>query len=335
MDVESLLVPVSPDDPAGPDLSYSDERGEIERMFERSARESLDDNDWRTATELICAQALLTKDMWLGVYLARAGAKLGDLQLVSNGCALLAGLVERYWGALHPSLDEYGVEGRKAPCESLVRIAEFLGPLKRAELVTHPRLGSFTGDDFVRYLQDGEAAEGYGQFRAAVADTPINELEACTELLRNIAGSLSRVDAVLSAEASAADQTGTNFEPAYEAIDAILAGIAPFVAQPAVDADQSTPDDAANLATTSHADVSTHSKQINSREDVARALDGVIDYYTRHEPSSPISEGLRRIKGWIAMDFMAILRDISPSGVPDAERVLRVRIEEAGGSDMM
>ena len=335
MDIEPLLAPVGIDDPSGPDLAYSAERGEIERMFERAARENVDDADWRTTAETILAQGMQTKDLWLAVYLARIGAKSNDLTLVDDGCAWLAGLVERYWDSVHPTLEEYGIAGRKAPCESLVRIGEFLGPLKRVEVIAHARLGSFSGEDFTRFRREGEAAVGYGQFRAAIADTPVDQLESVTEQLRAIANALMRVDAVVSEQAATANQTGTNFEPAYETIDAIVDAIAPFISQ-AVASDHSAAPAPAEVSPPA-AGVAGKSalKPIDSREDVARALDSVIDYYTRREPSSPIPEALRRIKGWIAMDFMAILRDISPSGVPDAERVLRVRIEESDRSDLM
>ncbi len=75
--------------------------------------------------------------------------------------------------------------------------------------------------------------------------------------------------------------------------------------------------------------------RIQSREDVARALDAVIDYYGRVEPSSPIPVALGRVKGWITMDFMAILADIAPGSVSDATAVLRARAEAEASADLM
>jgi hypothetical protein len=37
---------------------------------------------------------------------------------------------------------------------------------------------------------------------------------------------------------------------------------------------------------------------------------------------------LSRVKGWVNMDFMSILNDISPSGIDDARRVLTARRDE-------
>jgi type VI secretion system protein ImpA len=61
---------------------------------------------------------------------------------------------------------------------------------------------------------------------------------------------------------------------------------------------------------------------IESRADVIRAIEAIIGYYSRHEPGSPIPLVLDRAKGWVNMDFLAILNDINPSGAEDAKRVL-------------
>ena len=61
--------------------------------------------------------------------------------------------------------------------------------------------------------------------------------------------------------------------------------------------------------------------QINSPDDVIRAIDKITDYYARHEPSSPVPLLLKRAKGLISKDFMEILRDLAPDGVGQAENI--------------
>src|SRR5580698_428179 len=158
MDLEELLAPVAEDDPTGPDLAYDAERGTIEQAFESSV--SIDTSgeatvaaeiDWRPVISLIEQQSTRTKDVWLAVYLCRAGARSGQLALIETGAQYLAGLLEQYWEKVHPQLDEYGFQGRKGPCESLAQRGEFLAPLGRTPLLEHPRLGRFSGDDFERF----------------------------------------------------------------------------------------------------------------------------------------------------------------------------------------
>ena len=319
MDVAAFLTPVSADASAGPDLSYDSGRQAIEQAFEGAA----DEVEWDHTVSLIEAQAGQTRDVWLAVYLARAGARSGDLATVEAAMRLLAGLFEDFWEDAHPTIEEYGIEGRKGACESLVRIGEFLAPLRRVPLVEHPRLGSYTGQDFERYLDEGASAEGYGQFRAALADTPVEQIADITDRFRRIEAALQRADAVLSEQAEKVGQTGTNFRPTYEAIEGIVHALTPFVSQGVAAETGSETSVMPGPSTMAPG-------RLQSREDVARTLDLVIDYYGRVEPSSPIPVALGRIKGWITMDFVSILADIAPGSVAEATAVLRARVDESG-----
>ena len=119
MDLETLLAPVSEESPAGEDLSYDGERQLIEQAFDVPADDP-EQPDWRDTIKLIAAQSERTKDVWLAIYLARAGARQGRLETIEAGCQMLAGLFERYWDSVHPTLDELGFQGRKGP----LRIAD-------------------------------------------------------------------------------------------------------------------------------------------------------------------------------------------------------------------
>ncbi|OWK30955.1 ImpA family type VI secretion system protein [Sphingomonas mucosissima] len=326
IDHEALLAPVSEDEPAGPDLTYDPGREAIEQAFAASGEEA----DWDATAGLIINQAARTRDLWLAVYLARAGARGGRLEVVEDGLALLAGYLEQFWGSVHPTLEEYGVEGRKGACESLVRIGEFLAHLRRVPLVEHPRLGRYSGADFELYSAEGASAEGYGQFRAALADTPVDQIEAQVARLDRLRTLVARTDAVLSEQAALAGQTGTNFTSTYEAIDALLAAVRSFAAVEEPVAAVAEIGSGAVVAKSAGI-----SGRIESRGDVARALDAVIEYYGRAEPSSPVPVALGRIKGWITMDFMSILEDIAPGSRSEASSVLRSRAESGSGSDLM
>lgn len=330
LDLQVLLAPVSPDMPAGPDLSYDPARQLIEQAFDTPAEEV----DWNETIGAITAQAVRTRDLWLAVYLARAGARAGRLEVVEDGIGLLAGYLELFWESAHPTVEEYGIEGRKGACESLVRIGEFLAPLRRVPLVVHPRLGAFNGADFERYAAEGAAAEGYGQFRAAVADTPVDRVAEQLGRIAYISEAIVRSDAVLSEQAGRRGQTGTNFAATYGTLDAIADALRPHVTQePAIVEDSAGPTLTAVSARPGTGAVA--GGRIENREDVARALDAVIEYYGRVEPSSPIPVAIGRVKGWIAMDFVSILNDIAPGSINEALNVLRSKGEENGSADLM
>jgi type VI secretion system protein ImpA len=324
MDLETLLAPVSDESPAGEDLSYDAERQQIEQPFDVPA-DADEQPDWRETIRLIVAQSERTKDVWLAVYLARAGARQGQLETIDLGCQMLAGLFERYWDSVHPTLDELGFQGRKGPCESLTKIGEFLGPLKRTILISHPRLGNYSGADLERFATEGESADGYGMFRAAVAEAEQADLQAAIDRLDSIRDGIRRADTVLTANAEG--DTGTNFQTTYEAIEAIRGALAPYagITVEATEAGGES-DGYAPLGDTGGGGARIGGR-VGSREDVVTALDAVADYYRSREPGSPILALIQRARGWVNMDFMSVLEDIAPESSTEAKRVLWSKAE--------
>lgn len=325
VDLETLLAPVSEASPAGEDLSYDPERVEIEQAFERpvsmdttGAEVAPTDVDWRKIIGLIEGQSARTKDIWLAVYLCRAGALASDLDRTLAGAEYLAGLCERFWETMHPTLEEYGFQGRKGPCESLAAFAEFLGPLKRMALLEHPRLGRFSGLDFERFRTGGEAEDGYGVFRGVLSETPDEVLVAVGEKLDAIGLAIKRVDAILVANAQG--ETGANFQPTYAALADLKRAVLSFAANPPAE-------DAAATAVTAAVGEQAFVGQslsgaVNSREDVIKALDAIGDYYRRKEPTSPVPVVLKRVREWVNQDFLSVLADIAPGSLDEARRVL-------------
>jgi len=325
MDLEELLAPVSDEAPAGPDLAYDAERGTIEQAFESSV--SIDTSgeatagaeiDWRPIISQIEQQSTRTKDVWLAVYLCRGGARSGQLALVETGAQYLAGLLERYWDTVHPQLEEYGFQGRKGPCESLARRGEFLGPLERTPLLVHPRLGRFSGADFERFRAGAETADGYGLFRAALADTPEENLTEIVARLDGIAAAIKRADAVLTANAEG--DTAANFQPTYDLLNQMKKAVRSFTSTPA----EAEPDDgpAAVAGPAAVGEGPRIAGRVESREDVIKALDAIADYYRRREPASPVPVALQRAREWVNLDFLSLIEDIAPSALEEAKRVL-------------
>jgi type VI secretion system protein ImpA len=319
-ELEDLMQPVSADAVAGPDLAYDPKRQEIEAAFEAARladRGEGEAPDWPAIIRLIKDQAKLTKDATLAVYLARAGARAQRLADVALGCAFLAGMFETWWDQIHPSLQEYGFQGRKGACESLASIGDFLGPLRRVVLVSHARLGQFTAEQVEAFATHGDSAENVGMFRAAVAEIDKAEIEASLSAIEEIRGAITRVDTVLTAKAEG--DTATNFAATYEALDSIRNSVvaATGVGAPAPAAADSGQGDSAQAPQAAGMKAS-----IESRADVIRAIEAIVDYYSRHEPGSPIPLVLDRAKAWGNMDFLSILNDINPSGAEDAKRVL-------------
>lgn len=334
LDIASLVAPLSDEAPSGPDLSYDDERIEIESAFERSI--SVDDTsddgegpDWSGTIRLITAQAERTRDLWLPIYLMRAAAQGKRFELLVDAAQLLAALVEERWDDLHPQLDEYGFIGRKTPCESLTRPGDFLRPLARVPLLEHPRLGRYSGEDLQRFAEQGASADGYGMFRALIDATEEGELRALLERFDLLRDSIRRVDTVMTEKA--VGDTATNYAPTYEVLDGIRKSLASLLPDSgaeeaggsAGDEDWGGGDWGDSAAPSGGPSGPAFSGSIRNRDDVIRAIDAICAYYAACEPSSPVPIVLQRAREWTKLDFMQVLEDIAPGSVEDAARVLR------------
>ncbi len=327
LDLDQLLAPVSEDEPSGPDLAYDSGRQEIEQAFETSisidssgAEAQASDVDWRRIIDSIATQSAQTKDVWLAVYLCRAGALSGNLETVEIGAKYLAGLLETYWPSVHPQLEEYGFQGRKGPCDSLAGLPQFINPLRRLKVLKHPRLGEYSGEDFERFRANGEDEDGYGMFRAALEDVGQDGLDEIAARLDAILDGVKRADLVLTSNAD--DGGATNFQPTYDALAQLKRAVLAFGSTPV--AEEPEDEEAASGAAPERSGGKL-SGRVENREDVARALEAIADYYRRKEPTHPMLMLLQRANDWITMSFIGILEDIAPSGLDEARNVLQSR----------
>jgi type VI secretion system protein ImpA len=70
---------------------------------------------------------------------------------------------------------------------------------------------------------------------------------------------------------------------------------------------------------------------INNRRDVERALDQIIAFYERTEPSSPIPHLARRMRRMVPMDFVELMAEIAPSGMKEFKSVAGMGEDKPGG----
>jgi type VI secretion system protein ImpA len=66
---------------------------------------------------------------------------------------------------------------------------------------------------------------------------------------------------------------------------------------------------------------------IKSREDAIRALDAVIAFFRKNEPSSPVPMFAERARRLVSKDFLEVLTDIAPDGLNQAKLIGGIRDE--------
>src|ERR1700761_165674 len=121
LDPAALFAPIHESSPCGADLLFSADFDVIQHA-RRFDDPSLDQGEWVTeikeadwplvierCTALLQTQ---TKDLRLAVWLTEALAIQEGLPGLTDGYALLAGLVERYWDTVHPLPESDDIEYR-------------------------------------------------------------------------------------------------------------------------------------------------------------------------------------------------------------------------------
>ena len=83
-------------------------------------------------------------------------------------------------------------------------------------------------------------------------------------------------------------------------------------------------DEGNNETTATEAGVIIKSTGIDNRADVLQALEKICEYYSKYEPSSPVPILVERTKKLVTMDFMSIMKELSPEGVKQVELIAGV-----------
>src|SRR5688572_28000844 len=101
---ERLLESVKPDEPCGPNLEYDAAFTELERIAKGRAEQQIgttvteaEEPNWKEVAEKGAKLLESTKDLRVGVHLAKALLRTGGFAGARDGLAILAGMVQKYW----------------------------------------------------------------------------------------------------------------------------------------------------------------------------------------------------------------------------------------------
>jgi type VI secretion system protein ImpA len=111
--------------------------------------------------------------------------------------------------------------------------------------------------------------------------------------------------------------------PELDAVAQTLGRMQEVLAPHAIDVPESASIEAGSTAAsvTNGTDVGS----VSSRQDVMRALDAVMTYYVRSEPSSVVPIVVERAKRLVSMSFLDALADVAPDVVDPVKQALGLR----------
>lgn len=181
IDIESLLYPISEDQPSGENQQYTGLYDEIrearradEELVQGDWKRELKSADWREVLRLTTeALTAKTKDLQIGAWLTEAIIKLHGFYGLRDGLLLMRRLHEEFWDTVYPEEDEGDLEARANALSWLDRAAALA--IKETP-ITHSSKGAYS---YFRYEEsksfdvpenlealDSDAAERASQAKA-------------------------------------------------------------------------------------------------------------------------------------------------------------------------
>jgi type VI secretion system protein ImpA len=327
IDLVALLAPISDALPCGPDLEYDADfmamqaagEGKPERQYGETLIPA-EGPDWPALHRQAMGLAERTRDLRVAVWLTRSGARTAGLSCAVRGLQLVQGLLERYWGSVHPVLDASDANDPTARLNALATLVHLSGALAdlRAATLT-PTRGSLTVRDIELGLSKAEALPGESvPTESGALDGVRGALMQHPELAEALQAGLAAAEAIAQAVDS---QLGMGVGPDFAPLVRLMQVVA-LAGQRASGTD--TVADVGGVGVggnVARGGVVSVPGQIGTREDAIVALDRVCDWIERNEPSNPAPLLIRRAQRLMSKSFLDIIRDLMPEGIDTVEKL--------------
>lgn len=331
MDVELLLQSRGEDTPSGEDLEYDPTFTELEIAAqpgeERQAGNEIlaaEEPDYKEVARLALAVLERSHDLRAAIYLAEAQLRLGGFPGFAEATSYIRQCLATHWDTCHPQLDADDDNDPTMRVNAVLMLADpnrILRGVRKAPLTQSRMFGSLSLRDIA--VAEGEATPAGDEddvpdtssIGAAFQDT---DDEVLRTIARAVAGALADVQAIGARFDEEVPGQGPDLDPLIrllkQANTRMTGAIGEEVAEPEAAGDTEVPA-AAQPA------VAGGGGAINSSTDVLNAIDRIIAYYGRSEPSSPVPILLSRAKKLVNADFVTIVRDMAPGGLENVHLV--------------
>lgn len=329
MELNELLAPCLVEPPCGQDLSYSASftaledavRGKPEQQF-GSTVIAAEPPDWREVERSAVALLLQTKDLRVACLLCRAWLNLQGLAGLARGLALLSGLLDRHWDALHPLPEDGDHFMRLNALASLDEVTGTLQDLRRTELL-RASWGPLTVRDAECALKGlptpgSDRPAPLGSLRQAMAQALQHGQEAASALAPAHA-KLMHILLTCEHHLPGAQQ------PGLQNLDSLLRLMLSLQVSELPPSLPTPPDARPSQIAGQPPTVAVPVAALSSREDAITQLLAITAFMEQTEPTSPAPLLIRRAVKLMRMGFMDILRELSPDSLAQAEAITGVR----------
>ncbi len=317
--------------PCGPDLEYDNEflalmqavAGKPESQFGPAEAP-----EWRKAVAIAAGLLERSRDLRVAVEWGRCVLQLHGYAALLPALTLINGLVDSQWSHVHPmpDPDDGDPYGRVNALALLREPAGLLGALRDARLVEDRAIG-------LLLMRDVESALGLAPVTAGRTDVSRDQaskmltaaLEKSPELRERMKGG---VVLIKQAMALVSDRLGSE-APDLRPLQALASGALGLLppeptADDAKDEEAEGGDGGGGGGGGGLGRGRGLSGAVTSREEALRAIDLVIDYLERAEPTNPAPLFLRRARQLVGHNFLQLMKVLAPDALAEVARVVGV-----------
>jgi len=327
-----LLAEVSVDEPCGADMEYDSLFQEMERASEGKEAQEMGDSvkaaeppDWRTVKKNAIEILASSKDLRAVAYLTQAALHTEGWTGFASGLQAVEGLIKTYWTDFHPNLDP---DDNNDPIMRVNIIGSLgnedgaLGSCQHITIVEAKGVGAFSKRDMD--IASGEVSlpanyEGEPPsaaiIEAAFMQIELEELQSTADAIKAASDAVEGINTAIAEHIPLTETPDLNalskfLTQVLGGINEILQRRGVIVEGSVVEGDEATAEQQGGI-----------SGSVQNREDVVRVLDQICEFYRRSEPSSPVPILLMRARKLVNMDFMDIMRTLTPGGLGEAENI--------------
>jgi type VI secretion system protein ImpA len=341
--LEALLTPVSGQAPAGPDLKGTLEyaafenlaRGNPGRQTVGGVERAPEEPAWPDVADRATQLLGKTKDLRLAVHLAKAWVRMRGWVGLADGLRLCRLLLDAFWENVHPGLDREDNDDPTLRVNSLVELAQdqlLLAAIRGLPLVDAPKTGRFGLRDLVpaaggTLAPDGQRRAGIPPIvEAAFVEVPLETLQATATAVRAALDEANAIERVVTEKVGVGQSVNLTalrqlLADADRVLTAKVAARVPVKGPAEGDDMNGKSNGESGVEKSGRGSEPLAVGAIRNRADVVAALDALCAYYQVNEPSSPIPLLLQRARRLVPMDFMALLKELTPQGVAQMELI--------------
>jgi len=331
MSLKELLHSHGEDGPSGEDLEYDPAFIELELSAQPGEEKQAGDKilaaeepDFKDVSKNALAVIKRSHDLRAGVYLALADLRLKGLAGFAEATGYVRGCLEQHWETCHPQLDADDDNDPTMRVNAVLALADsgtILRGIRLAPLTDSRTFGRISMRDIAIAEGDATAPEGADNIpdsssvAAAFQDTDDDHLTALLEAAR---ASMDNVKAIGAKFDEEVPGQGPDLDPLEKLLKQVITRLK-SVTGDSGGAEESNQTEATPASAAPSGGGSVGG--INSPNDVQNALDRIIGYYQRSEPSSPVPLLLQRAKRLVNADFLTIVKDMAPHGVDNVNLI--------------